>query len=109
MPTRIDPTINLLKSQLTGAAAKKGAEMIGKWEADLGKADFTGAKTIHTDLVKLQHHLEGDTLDGTTISELMVKLGESTARAAKHAEGNTSGKLESLGQALVTAGQGLRG
>ena len=109
MPTRIDPTINLLKNQLTGAAAKKGAEMIGKWEADLEKADFTGAKTIHTDLVKLQHHLEGDALDGTTIAELMVKLGESTARAAKHTEGTTSSKLESLGQALVTAGEGLRG
>jgi len=109
MPTRIDPTINVLKGQLNGAAAKKGAEMIGKWEADLEKADWRVSKTIHANLVKLRHHLEGDKLDGATIAELLVKLGESTERAAAHAEGDNGGKLESLGQALVKAGEGLGG
>ena len=60
-------------------------------------------------MVKLQHHLQSGTLDGATIAGLLVKLGESTERAAKHAEGNSAGKLESLGQALVKAGEGLRG
>ena len=109
MPTRIDPTINLLKGQLNGAAAKKGAEQIGKWEADLEKADWRGAKAIHENLVRLRHHLEGGDLNGATIADLLVKLGEETGRAASHAKGNTVGKLESLGQALVQAGQGLRG
>ena len=109
MPTRIDPTIHLLQDLLADKAAKKGAEQIGKWEADIEKAEFTGAKTIHADLIKLQRHLEGGTLDGAVISELLVKVGESTERAAKHAEGGTATKLESLGQALVKAGQGLHG
>lgn len=109
MPTRIDPTIHLLQDLLSDTAAKKGAEMIGKWEADIEKAEFTGAKTIHADLVKLQHHLQSGSLDGATIADLLVKVGESTERAAKHAEGNTISKLESLGQALVKAGEGLRG
>ena len=109
MPTRIDPTINVLKGQLHRAAVKKGAEIIRKWEPDLEKANWRGAKTIHGDPVKLRHHLEGDKLDGATIAELMVKLGESAERAAPHTEGNTSGKLESLGQVLVKAGEGLRG
>lgn len=109
MPTRIDPTINLLQDLLSDTAAKKGAEIIGKWEGDIEKAEFTGAKTIHADLVKLQHHLQSGTLDGATIAGLLVKLSESTERAAKHAEGNSAGKLESLAQALVKAGEGLRG
>lgn len=97
MPTRIDPTINLLSGQLNVAAAKKGAEQIGKWEADLEKAEWRGATPIHADLVRLRHHLEGGDLDGTTIAGLLVKLGESTERAAEHAEGNTVGKLHKLG------------
>ena len=109
MPTRIDLTIHALTGPLTEAAAKKGAEMIGKWEADIEKAEFVGAKTIHADLVKLRHHLEGGSLDGSPIAALLVKLGESTKRAAGHAEGSTGAKLESLSQALIKAGEGLHG
>lgn len=108
MPTRIDPTINVLKGHLNGTAVKKGAEVISKWEADLEKVDWCGAKTIHGDLVKLRRHLEGNKQDGATIVELLVKLGESTERAATHAKGDTGTKLESLGQTLVKAGKGLR-
>ncbi len=107
MPTRIDPTIHVLTGPLTEAAAKKGVEMIGKWEADIEAAEFTGAKTIHGDLVKLRHHLETGKFDG--IGELLVKLGGSTSRAAAHAEGTTGTKLETLGQALAKAGEGLGG
>ena len=109
MPTKIDPTIELFKGQLTGAAVKKGAEMIGKWEADLEKAEWRGAKVIHSDLVKLREHLEGGKLDGTAIGELLIKLGESTERAATHVEGSNRSKLEGLAQTLVKAGEGLRG
>jgi hypothetical protein len=107
MPTRIDPTIKILTSQLTSTATKKGVEMIGRWEADLEKADWRGAKTVHEDLVKLRHHLEGGTPDGAVIAELLVKLGESTGRAAAHAKGDMGVQLSNLGQALVNAGQGL--
>ncbi len=107
MPTRIDPTLHILTEPLTEAAAKKGAEMIGKWEADVEAGEFTGAKTIHADLVKLRHHLETGKFDG--VGELLVKLGGSTHRAAGHAEGATAGKLEKLGEALTKAGEGLGG
>ena len=105
MPTKIDSTISILTGKMTDAAVKKGVEMIGKWEADLEKAEFTGAKTIHADLVKLRNHLEGGDLDGATIAELLVKMGKSTESASKHAKGDTAGKLESLGQALAEAGK----
>jgi hypothetical protein len=106
MSTKIDSTIHLLTQKLTEAAVKHGAEMIGKWEADLEKAEWRGAKTIHADLTKLRHHLEGNTRDGVAIGELLIKLGESTERAAAHAESDGD-KLESLGQALISAGKGL--
>lgn len=109
MPTRIDPTIHLLQDLLADKAAKKGAELIGKWEGDIEKAEITGAKTIHADLIKLQKHLEGDNLDGAAIGDLLTKLGESTERAAKHAEGANAAKIESLGQALVKAAGSLHG
>lgn len=107
MSTKIDSTLTLVKGRLTEAAVKHGAEMIGKWEADLEKAEWHGAKTIHADLTKLRHYLEGDARDGVAIGELMVKLGESTERAAAHAESGADGKIESLGQALISAGKGL--
>lgn len=107
MSTKIDSTIHLLSDKLTEAAAKHGAEIIGKWEADLEAADFRGAKTIHTDLGTLRHHLEGGTLDGAVVGELMVKLGEATERAAAHAEGTSGERLTKLGETLVTAGKGL--
>jgi hypothetical protein len=107
MPTKIDSTISILTGKMTDAAVKKGVEMIGKWETDLEKAEFTGAKTIHSDLVKLREHLEGDVLDGATIAALLVKMGKSTENAAKHAKGDTVGKLESLGQALGKAGKSI--
>lgn len=106
MATQIEPTINILQD-LTNAAVKKGVEKIAKWEGDLEKADFTGAKTIHSDLAKLRKHLEGESLDGKAIGALLVKLGESTGHASKHAEGKTVQQLELLGQALVKAGKSL--
>lgn len=109
MTTKIDSTINLLKGQLNSSAAKKGAEMIAKWEADLEKAEWRGAKTIHEDLIKLRHHLEGDKLDSAIIADLLVKMGESTERVATHAEGDDGSKLESLGHTLIKASEGVRG
>ncbi len=108
MSANIDSTINVLKGQLNAAAVQKGAQMISKWEADLDHADWLGAKTIHADLVKLRHHLEGGKLDGATIGKLLIKLGESTERAAVHAKGDTTDQLKSLGQTLVKAGEGLQ-
>ncbi len=107
MSTKIDSTIHLLTGKLTDAAVKHGAEIIGKWEADLEAADFRGAKTIHTDLGTLRHHLEGGTLDGPVVGELLVKLGEATERAAAHAEGTPGERLAKLGETLVSAGKGL--
>ena len=106
MSGKIDSTLTLVKGHLAEAAVKHGAEMIGKWEADLEKAEWRGAKMIHADLTKLRHHLEGDTQDGIAIGELLIHLGESTERAAAHAESG-GGKIESLGKALVSAGKGL--
>ena len=108
MPTNIDSTIHVLKGQLNATAVQKGTQMISKWEADLERADWLGAKTIHADLVKLRHHLEGGKLDGATIAKLLIKLGESTERAAVHTKDDTIGHLKSLSQALVKASESLR-
>ncbi len=107
MTTKIDSTLRVLQGHLNGAAAKKGAEVISQWEADMEKAEFYGAKTIGENLGKLRRHLESDTLDGSAIAGLLVHLGESTERAAAHAE-SSKDALERLGQALVKAGEGLR-
>jgi len=107
MSTKIDSTIHLLSEKLTETAAKHGAEIIGKWEADLEAADFRGAKTIHTELGTLRHHLEGGKLDGAVVGELMVKLGEATERAAAHAEGTSGERLAKMAETLIRAGKGL--
>ena len=107
MPTRIQPTIDALKGNLQDIAAKRGVELIGRWEGDLGQAEWRGAKTIHADLVALRRHLEGEELDGAKIKELLVKLGQETARAASHAEGTAGEGLKRLGEALEQSAQTL--
>jgi uncharacterized protein YjbI with pentapeptide repeats len=109
MSKKIDSTIELFNGKLSEAAVKQGAKMIAKWQTDLEKAEFSGAKTIHADLTKLRRQLEGEELDGAAIGALLVKLGGSTGRAAKQAKGANVSKLESLGQALVKAGESLGG
>ncbi len=107
MSTKIDSTIHLLSEKLTETAAKHGAEIIGKWEADLEAADFHGAKTIYADLTKLRHHLEGGELNGVAIGEMLVGLGGSTERAAAHAEGTSGERLAKMAETLIRAGKSL--
>lgn len=108
-----ESTTELLKSKLTEAAAKKAPAIIAKGEAEMEKAEWRGAKTIGEDLGRLRRHLEGDAGDKFTISELLVKLGQSTSQstshAAAHVEGDDRKKLEALGSALVKAGEQLNG
>jgi hypothetical protein len=105
MPTKIEPTVTMLKGELSGGV-KKGAEMIGKWEADLAKADWRGAKAIHDNLASLRHQLEGGSPDGAKIKSLLTTLGEETERAAAHAGANSEA-VKSLGAALTGAAKSL--
>ena len=107
MPTRIQPTITALQGNLTDLAPKRGAELIGRWTDGLESADWRGAKTIHANLVALQHQLEGGAPDAARIKDLLTKLGEETGRAAAHVEGNTQKQLEDLAEALQQAGNSL--
>lgn len=107
MPTRIQPTLTALQGSLTDLDPKKGADLIGKWTADMENADWRGAKTIHANLSALQKQLEGGSPDGAKIKELLTKLGEETGRAAAHAEGNTGSQLKQLAEALQQAGDSL--
>ncbi len=106
---KLDDTIEMLKGKLEQSAAKTAAKSIEKWETTLESAEWRGAKTIHEDLARLRKHLEGDNLDGAKIGELMIKLGESTSRAAGHEETKGIEKVEQLGHALVAAGEKLGG
>lgn len=107
MPTRIQPTITALQGNLADVTPKRGAELIGRWTSDLESADWRGAKTIHADLVALQHQLEGGSPDGARIKDLLTKLGESTERAAAHVEGHTGEQLKELAGVLQQAGNRL--
>ncbi len=107
MSTSIDSTIHLLTEKLTEVAVKQGIETISHWEAEMKTADFRGADTIYDELTKLRHHLEGGSLSGVGIGELLVNLGGSTERAAAHAEGTQGEQLSKLGEALIKTGKGL--
>ena len=107
MANKLESTITTLQGSLVDFSAKKGAQAIGKWMDELEKEDFRGAKTIHEDLGRLQRELEGDDIDGAKVKELLMKLGESTQRAAGHEEGKTYDGVRQLGEALVNAANGL--
>ena len=106
MTTQIQSTIDALQGDLTSLGSQ-GTGAIQKWEDKLAEADWRGAKTIHEDLGRLRRELEGGAPDGAKIGELLTKLGESTERAAEHAEGASSAGLKTLAAALQKAGAGL--
>ena len=99
--TRIATTLKALKDYKS-MAPEAAVKNIEGWEEYLKNHDASGVKTIVSDLGKLKELLAAETLDGSKIRALVVKLGKDTLALAKEG-GTNSEHIEELGSALSKA------
>ena len=100
----VDETISTLQGGLTAIPLDAAISNIEGWQAQLDGSSDAAVQDISSQLGELKTALQADTIDGTEVGGLLVRLGEGTAAAA----GGDSGLTE-LGGVLTQAGNGLLG
>ncbi len=100
----VDETISALKGGLTAIPLDAAIANIEDWQAQLGGSSDAAVQDISSQLGELKTALQADTIDGTEVGGLLVRLGKGTTAAA----GGDSGLTE-LGSVLTQAGNGLLG
>jgi hypothetical protein len=101
--TRFETTIKALHEGAKALTVEKAVSNIEGWEEYLGKHEHSGVKAVVSDLGKLKKLLQADELDGTSIKNLLHKLGKDTTAVAGDEENATSSKIKELGAALAKA------
>ena len=105
---QFEATIKHLKEGVKGFTISAAVKNIEGWEATLEKSEVSGAKTIHGNLERLKKLLQADTIDGTKVKELMLKLGEETVRLAGKADDKHADKIKALGEAVTHAAESAK-
>ncbi len=101
--SKLDSTLNVLGSGLSGLAVESALHSIENWESELQAAGKPELVNIARDLAALRAHLTGN-LDGHAIGHLLRRLGEQTTTVAGQAEEGVNVKLHHLGDLLARAG-----
>lgn len=81
--TDADRTGSLLESGVTTISPQAAIDEINSWMTRLDTADFDNASSIRSNLESLRSELQGGTMDGNRIADLLETLGTETAEAAQ--------------------------
>lgn len=104
----LENTSASLEAGVTMLAPSAAIRIIDTWYDTLKNAERDDLHTIANLLAELKDELQADRLDGPTIGNLMLRLGEQTTNAAVNADdARLSPKLEHLGTLLTRAGSAL--
>ncbi|HYW20090.1 MAG TPA: hypothetical protein VE956_12410 [Nodularia sp. (in: cyanobacteria)] len=96
----IDTTISTLQRDLTSIPTDQAIALIDAWQQKLPGTDLA------EDLAQLKDAIA--TGDTSSISEILVDLGEDSRNAAANASGDVAKKVEHLGDILSEAGNSLQ-
>ena len=94
----ITSTIETLDNGVDSAKPRDGASLIEDWLAIVKKDESTSG--IADDLQQLHDQLGGKEFDNKEIAQLIKKLGDETAKAAKQANSSYQLPLKDLGESL---------
>lgn len=101
MPQRFTATENAFDKGIEKTTPKAGAKLAGEWAEAVGKADFTGAKGLASELQRLEKLLSADEVDNDKLTTLLEKIGQDTAKAADRAEDpKVAEKVRKLAEAM---------
>jgi hypothetical protein len=104
----LDNTSASLEAGITSLAPSTAVGIIDTWYGTLKNAERDDLHAIANLLAELKDELQADSLDGPTIGNLMLRLGEQTTAAAADADdARLSPKLEHLGALLTRGGSAL--
>lgn len=104
----LENTSAALEGGVTTLAPRTAIRVIETWYDTLKNAERDDLNAIANLLAELKDELQADELDGPTIGDLMLRLGEQTTSAAADADdARLSPKLEHLGTLLTRAGSAL--
>jgi hypothetical protein len=104
----LENTSASLEAGVTSLAPSAAIGIIDTWYGTLKNAERDDLHAIANLLAELKEALQADRLDGRTIGNLMLRLGEQTTAAAADADdARLSPKLEHLGTLLTRAGSAL--
>ncbi|MDB9373924.1 hypothetical protein [Nodularia sphaerocarpa] len=96
----IDSTISALQRDLTSIPTDQVIAIIDAWQQQLSGTDLA------EDLGELKDAIA--TGDTSSISEILVDLGEDSRNAAANASGDVAKKVQRLGDMLSQAGNSLQ-
>jgi Glu-tRNA(Gln) amidotransferase subunit E-like FAD-binding protein len=94
----ITSTIETLDNGVDSAKPRDGASLIEEWLAIVKKDESTSG--IANDLEQLYDQLSEKEFDKKKIAQLIKKLGDETAKAAKQVNGSYQLPLKDLGESL---------
>lgn len=104
----LENTSAALEAGVTTLAPSAAIRVIDTWYGTLKNAERDDLHLIANLLAELKDELQADRLDGSTIGDLLLRLGEQTTNAAADADDTRlSPKLERLGTLLTRAGTTL--
>ena len=96
--TLITTTIETLDNGIENAKLKDGASLITEWLFLVKKGEAT--RSIADDLQELHNQLGEKEPDKKRLAQLVKKLGDETAKAARQADDTLQGSLKDLGESL---------
>ncbi len=106
----LDSTVKLLTSDLGEVAARAGLDNhFQNWIEDLKAANNPAFHPLVVDMQALKATFGSGHPDLEMVADLLTRLGQHTAEAAKLAEGNTAPRVEKLGEVLSGVARQLRG
>ncbi|MDX1933728.1 MAG: hypothetical protein SFU56_14110 [Capsulimonadales bacterium] len=105
----LETVTETIRGGVIGVPPEAAIGAIIRWENTLVSAGDADLQAIATDLATLRGALTADSLDGVTIGEVLLSLGNRVQNAAGNLDGALLGQLMELGDALNQEGARLRG
>jgi glutamate mutase epsilon subunit len=103
----LEATITYLEGLPTGTSTESAIENIDGWEKKLRSENKPEWNSIADELKNLKSFLTTGQLDGTSISQSLIRLGNLTTQSASGADDSIADDLKKLGKWLTRLGQSL--
>lgn len=104
----LEATVTYLEGLPTGTSTDSAIENVDAWEQKLRSENKPEWNSIADELKNLKGFLTVGKLDGSAISQCLLRLGDMTTRSASTADASIADDLRKLGKWLTTLGHSLQ-
>lgn len=104
----LEATVTYLEGLPTGTSTQSAIDNISGWEQRLREGSKPEWNTIADELNNLKKLLTSGSLQGSPISNCLIRLGELTQQTAVSADKSIADDLQKLGGWLIKMGKSIR-